>query len=215
MKEFVKIPNLFEFDAKYKQVLGFTSTFEVLKNLIWQGTEKVDGTNIRVHWDGHRVELGGRTDTAAIPAQLVNYLNETFLTQEMEYVFEQVFEDKDVILFGEGFGRGIQKNGEQYGDNARFILFDVQIGDYYLTRANVQDIAEKLGLDTVPVLFEGTLEDAVKFVGEHHMSTINDAHEMEGLVLEPKEVRLYDNRFKPIKCKCKYRDLVKAGLATK
>ncbi len=214
MNEFVKIPNLFEFDAKYKQILGYTSTFEVMKNLIWQGTEKVDGTNIRVHWDGHRIELGGRTDAAAIPAQMVNYLNNMFLSQEMEYIFEQMFEDKDVILFGEGFGKGIQKNGELYGE-PRFILFDVQIEGYYLTRDNVQDIAEKLALDTVPILFEGTLDKAVKFVGEHHMSTIDSRHEMEGLVLEPKGIRLYDNKFKPIKCKCKYRDLVKAGLATK
>ena len=215
MKEFLKIPNIFEFDAKYKQVLGFTSTFEALKNIIWQGTEKVDGTNIRVHWDGHRVEIGGRTDSAQIPSQLANYLAEIFLTQEMEYVFEQMFEDKDVILFGEGYGKGIQKDGEKYCSDARFILFDVQIGDFYLTRENVQEIAEKLGLDTVPVLFEGTLDDAVKFVGEHHMSTLNESHEMEGLVLEPKGIRLYDNRLKPIKCKCKYRDLVKAGLTSK
>ena len=215
MKEFVKIPNLFEFDAKYKQVLGFTSTFEVLKNLIWQGTEKVDGTNIRVHWDGHRVELGGRTDDAQIPAQVVNYLNQTFLTQEAEYIFEQMFEDKDVILFGEAYGRGIQKDGEKYRKDAGFILFDVCIDGYYLIRDNVQSIAEKMGLETVPVLFEGTLDEAVKFVGEHHMSTLSEAHEMEGLVLEPKGIRLYDNRLKPIKCKCKYRDLVKAGLNTK
>ena len=36
---------------------------EFLKDNIWQFTEKIDGTNIRVHWDGHRVEFGGRTES--------------------------------------------------------------------------------------------------------------------------------------------------------
>ena len=34
----------------------------------------------------------------------------------------------------------------------------------------------------------------------------------QGLVLVPRDVQLYDNKHKLIKCKCKYRDMVKAGL---
>ena len=36
--------------------------FEDLECNDWIWTEKVDGTNIRVHWDGHKVSFGGRTD---------------------------------------------------------------------------------------------------------------------------------------------------------
>lgn len=209
MKEYLKISNLFKFDEKYRTILGMTETYEVLKNIIWEGTEKVDGTNIRIHWDGHRIEFAGRTDKAEIPNELKSSLTSLFLTQEMEYVFEQLFEDKDVILYGEGYGPKIQ-NGGNYSQDTKFILFDIEINDFYLSRKNVNEIAEKLGLDSVPVVFEGTLDDAIEFVKNHPMSTLgNHQHEMEGLVLQPMGIVLYDSKKKPLKCKCKYRDIVK------
>lgn len=50
-------------------------TIEFLKDSTWEMTEKIDGTNIQVVWDGHRVSFGGRTENAQIPAHLVNKLN--------------------------------------------------------------------------------------------------------------------------------------------
>lgn len=212
MKEYLKIKNIFLFDEKYRTVVGLDETMQTLKNITWEGTEKVDGTNVRVHWDGHRIEFAGRTDKAELPKELKEALSNIFLTQEMEYVFEQLFEDKDVILYGEGYGPKIQ-NGGDYSQEAKFILFDVEINDFYLSRENVNDIADKLGLDKVPVVFEGTLDDAIEYVKKHNMSTLgNGKHEMEGLVLQPKGIVLYDYKKRPLKCKCKYRDLVKANM---
>ena len=75
----------------------------------------------------------------------------------------------------------------------------------------MNDIAEKLGLKSVPVVFRGTLDDAIKFVKKHNISTLGDgSHEMEGLVLQP-IIQLYDSKHKLIKCKCKYGDIVKAN----
>lgn len=211
MKEYLKINNLFKFDEKFRTIVGMTDTYNALKNITWEGTEKVDGTNIRVHWDGHRIELAGRTDKADIPKELLKVLTDTFLTQEMEYVFEQLFGDKEATLYGEGYGEKIQSGGD-YTKGNKFILFDVEVEDFYLSRENVNDIADKLGLDKVPVVFEGTLEEAIKYVSDHKPSTLgNGKHEMEGLVLQPKGIVLYDNRKKPLKCKCKYRDLLKSG----
>ncbi len=65
MKEYHKIDSLFERDAGTKKLLvgQFKDlTIEYLKDCVWQFTEKVDGTNIRIFWDGHRVSFGGRTD---------------------------------------------------------------------------------------------------------------------------------------------------------
>lgn len=212
MKEYLKIKNIFLFDEKYRTVVGLDETMQIVKNLIWQGTEKVDGTNVRVHWDGHRIEFAGRTDKAELPKELKEALTNIFLTQEMEYVFEQIFEDKDVILYGEGYGPKIQ-NGGDYSQDAKFILFDIEINDFYLKREDVNDIADKLGLDKVPVVFEGTLDEAIEYVKKHNASTLgNKKHEMEGLVLQPKGIILYDYKKRPLKCKCKYRDLIKANL---
>ena len=209
MKEYIKINNLFKFDEKYRTIVGMSETYDALKNIIWEGTEKIDGTNIRIYWDGHKIEFSGRTDKSTIPDELKVLLEKLFLTQEMEYVFEQLFEDKDVILYGEGYGPKIQKGGD-YSKDTKFILFDIEINDFYLSRKDVNEIAERLGIDSVPVVFKGTLDEAIAFVKEHHMSTLGEhQHEMEGLVLQPMDIVLYDNKKKPLKCKCKYRDIVK------
>ena len=210
MKEYQKIANIFKFDEKYREIVGLNEIFKVLENIKWIGTEKVDGTNIRIYWDGHNIQIAGRTANSQLPSHLYEHLYNTFMSKEMEYVFEQMFGDKEVYLFGEGYGHKIQNGGGLYSDRAEFILFDVNIDGYDLTRDNVNDIANKLGLDSVPVVFEGTLPEAIEYVKSHPMSTINSAHEMEGLVLVPC-IQLYDARGHLIKCKCKYRDLVKGG----
>ena len=216
-KEYQKIGNIFKFDAKYKTIVGINEPYLTLSNLIWQGTEKIDGTNTRIYWDGHRISWGGHTAHSQMQPNVAKYLEETFGTPEMEYLFEQIFNDMEVYIFGEAYGAGIQKGGGTYvedGKSVGFIVFDVNIDGYDLRRKDVDDVAAKLGLMSVPVCFEGTLEEAKAFVASHPMSTLNGGlHEMEGLVLQPRDVQLYDYKHHLIKCKCKYRDMLKAGLA--
>ena len=66
-------------------------------------------------------------------------------------LMSKVFNDHiQVTLYGEGFGAKIQKGGGNYIPNGQsFILFDVVIDGWLLQRKNVQDIATKLGIDTV------------------------------------------------------------------
>lgn len=212
MKEYQKINNIFKFDEKYRTIIGLNDTYQALRNIEWIGTEKIDGTNIRIYWDGHKIQIAGRTEKSQIPEHLMNYLSNLFLTQEMEYVFEQMFGEKETYLFGEGYGYKIQANGDKYFENefdVGFILFDVNINGFDLSRDNVNDIAEKLGLKSVPVVFKGNLNEAIEFVKKHPMSTLGDSsHEMEGLVLQP-IIQLYDSKYKLIKCKCKYADIIK------
>ena len=136
---------------------------ESLKDQNWEFTEKIDGTNIRVMWDGYQVTFGGRTDKAVIPEPLLRKLEDLFLSNEVEELFEQTFGGKEVILFGEGYGPGIQKGGG-YRKDVNFILFDVMIDGIYLLRDSVEDIAQAFGIDVVPVLLNGTIQDAIDFV---------------------------------------------------
>jgi hypothetical protein len=54
----------------------------------WRVTEKIDGTNIRVTLtEDCKVVLGGRTDAAQIPADLIQYLYETFAADKMRAAF--------------------------------------------------------------------------------------------------------------------------------
>lgn len=79
MREYHKIDGIFERDIKTKKLIEGkyrNETIEFLKDNIWEFTEKIDGTNIRIIWDGHRVNFAGRTDKAQIPAELTNRLFE-------------------------------------------------------------------------------------------------------------------------------------------
>lgn len=189
MLEYNKIETVFNRDINGTKKLiegSFRNeTVEFLKNNMWTFTEKIDGTNIRVHWDGHKIEFGGRTDKADIPKFLLERLNELFNNNETEELFEQLFGEKDVFLFGEGYGPRIQKNGSLYRNTVDFILFDVMINGNYQSRSTVEELAKTFELDCVPIIFEGTIQEAVDFVKTKPNSTFGTAP-MEGVVGRPK-----------------------------
>jgi ATP-dependent RNA circularization protein (DNA/RNA ligase family) len=178
-------------------------TVEFLKDNTWQFTEKIDGTNIRVHWNGHKVLFGGRTEDAQIPSHLLNKLIEMFGTDEAEQIFEQKFGEMEVMLFGEGYGPKIQKGGN-YRNDVSFILFDVLISGNYQPRESVEDIAKAFGIDVVPIVLEGTIQDGVDFVKAKPKSTMGTAM-MEGVVGRPK-VEMRDRSGKRIIVKIKVKD---------
>lgn len=208
MKEYHKIETLFKRDPKTKKLIvgDYTNeTVEYLKDNIWQFTEKVDGTNIRVYWDGHRVTFGGRTNNAMIPVHLVNKLNDLFGGEVNEQLFEQKFGDTPVELFGEGYGPKIQSGGA-YRDDVDFILFDVMIKDTYLKRDSVEDIANYFGINIVPVVLEGTIQDGIDYVMNNLKSTIAiNGADLEGIVGRPK-VEVLDRLGRRVIVKIKRRD---------
>ena len=180
---------------------------ELLKDVMWTFTEKVDGTNIRVIWDGHTVVFGGRTDNAQIPSHLVSKLNELFMGTRMEQIFEQVFGESRAILFGEGYGAKIQKGGGNYSDSQEFVLFDVKVAGLYLSRENVEDVALKFTLEVVPIVLKGKLQDGVDLVKKGLDSQWGN-FTAEGLVAKP-STDLFNRRGERILTKIKYEDFVK------
>ena len=207
MREYPKIETIFSRDTEGTKKLIFGTyrdeTVKYLRFNDWQFTEKIDGTNISVEWDGHAVSFHGRTERAQIPKHLLEYLEKTFLTTEAEELFEQTYGDKNVILYGEGYGAKIQ-NGGNYRSDVSFILFDVLIGDNWQEREWVEKTAKMFGIDVVPVVFVGSLEEGIDYVMEHHPSTIGTAM-MEGIVGRPM-VEMRDRLGKRIIVKIKWED---------
>ena len=207
MIEYVKIPNIFKRETfgKNKLIEGEYSSreLEYLKDAMWEFEEKLDGCNIRICWDGYRVSFMGRTDRAQIPAHLLAKLEELFGGESKEELFEQTFGKKEVILFGEGYGKKIQKGGELYGD-VNFRLFDVLVDGYWLLQDNVDCIAEIFEIETAPFMFRGTLEQGVQFIKTHPRSLLRDA-EMEGIVGRPL-VQMFSRTGERIMVKIKCRD---------
>jgi hypothetical protein len=161
--------------------------FEFLASNPWVFTEKVDGTNIRVMWDGATVTFGGKTDSAQIPATLVRRLAERFQTtaarQRLAETF--AFENPQVVLYGEGYGAKIQKGGGNYRADQDFVLFDVRVGEWWLQRSDVEDIAAKLELDAVPIIGKGTLLEMVSKAQAGFLSLWGN-FPAEGIVARPK-----------------------------
>lgn len=163
--------------------------FGYLADLEWQATEKVDGTNCRIHIyhepamarDGFTV--GGRTGNAELHVDLVNCLNE---------VGERAIHDLDLAgltLYGEGYGAGIQKGGDYRSDKG-FVLFDVMVAEtgVFLERNNVEDIANKLRITHVPTVrtWRGTLNEAVAWFADNGLvMSMMKPGEVEGWVLRP------------------------------
>ena len=207
MKQYEKIETVFCRDTNGTKRLVLNDyrnpTIAYLKDNMWLFTEKVDGTNIRIHWDGHKVEFGGRTDKAQIPGPLLNKLNEMFVTIEAEELFEQTWGDKDVILFGEGYGPKIQ-NGGDYRSDVSFILFDVLVGNNYQEREWVEKTAQMFNIDVVPIVLTGTIQDGIDYVMKHPWSTMGTAM-MEGVVGRPM-IELRDRRGERVIVKIKWED---------
>jgi ATP-dependent RNA circularization protein (DNA/RNA ligase family) len=187
MIEYPKIQTLFKRDMQSsgKTLLEGQWTmpeFEYLARNIWVFTEKVDGTNIRVLFKDGAITFGGKTDTAQIPALLAARLQERFvpLAGKMLEVF-----GCDACLYGEGYGAKIQKGSGKYRQDPDFVLFDVRIGEWWLQRADVEDIAAKLGIDVVPIIGEGTLYDAVAAAKAGIVSRWGN-FQAEGIVARPK-----------------------------
>ena len=212
MNEYHKIETLFQRDIEgtKKLIEGVfrNETVKFLANNMWDWTEKVNGTNIRVHWDGHKVEFGGRTDKAQIPAPLVNKLNEYFGGETNAQLFEQTFGDRDVIIFGEGYGANIQSGGDyvEDGKSVDFIMFDLKIGANYQDRASVERCATTFGINVVPIVGKGSLYEAIDYVKSHQMSHLGQkTHEMEGIVCRP-IVELNDRAHNRVIVKIKWED---------
>jgi hypothetical protein len=161
MSKYHKIPALWarESTPPHSLIPGrFQSTeVELLQDILWHWTEKVDGTNVRVIWDGISPIYHGRTDAAQLPADLASHLEGVF----PEAMMEQEFGETPVVLYGEGYGAKIQKGGGLYRPDQGFILFDVRIGNLWLTQDAVTDIAEKFGCPRVPIMGEFSLRDMI------------------------------------------------------
>ena len=111
MKQYQKIQTVFlrNPETRFKTLLEgeFSKPeFEMLKDIDWVCTEKIDGTNIRVMWDGNNVRFGGKTDNAQIPTILISVLQDTFTHNKMKGCFPDA---DNVCLYGEGYGKKIQK----------------------------------------------------------------------------------------------------------
>lgn len=167
MTAYQKIPGPFRRDPATNRLTREWSTpaLAALADADWTFTEKVDGTNIRVMWDGYRVTFGGRTDNAQLPVPLYEWLQERFGGPDKEQLLEQKFGASPAVLYGEGYGPKIQAGGRYRADIA-VVFYDVLVDNrWWLDRLGVDDVATYFGVESVPVvLSSGRIADAIAMI---------------------------------------------------
>ena len=184
-----------------------TPEFELLRklNAKWEATEKVDGECTSIHlipnicgvtageegseftYD-YLVEVHGKTENANMRPDEVKLLMEIGDVEKLVEAFTNEGDKPTVecIIFGETYGKGMQKPGGRYcKDRLKFICFDIKIGNTWLKRDAVEEICGKLGIDVVPYLGEMTLDEAIEKVKKGFPSQVSEdpTLEAEGVVL--------------------------------
>ena len=177
MNQYHKINSVYKRDEKGNILIGQYSQpeFKYLERNEWWFTEKVDGTNIRFqyrgrgpmvepnyYYGGPTLKIQGKTGNAQIPDFLLLELQKYMMLP----LWQEKFGNDDVCLYGEGYGAKIQKGGGNYIPHGTdFILFDVKIGDFWLKREDIEEIAQHFGMKIVPILDSNLpLIDAIDWI---------------------------------------------------
>ena len=175
--------------------------FGYLADNLWYATEKIDGTNCRIHVYEDDIYVGGRTEQAELHNDLFVHLEDVGIRALEQEGFD------GLTLFGEGYGAGIQKGGA-YRDDKGFILFDVMVTEtgIFLHQEDVQDIADRISIPMVFPTWQGILTNAVHiFQDGDVIESFAREGQAEGWVLRPK-VELCNRRGGRVITKLKVKD---------
>lgn len=184
-----------------------TPEFEYLKDLKWRAEEKIDGTNVGIHYDGYEVVFTGHKEKSKLPDHLVKKLTNIFSMEVLKEITANAH-DCTISFYGEGIGQKIQDQGSRYmSKDVDFILFDVRVGKWWLEREAVESIAKQLNVRCAPVIGEFTFDEAIAYVKKGFKSLIAEDKTLqaEGLVLKS-PLGLLDRSGQRLVSKIKVRD---------
>ncbi|WP_439479651.1 RNA ligase family protein [Chryseobacterium aquaticum] len=144
--------------------------------------EKVHGANFSFFTDGKEIKIAKRTSFIEIDEKFYNahQILERYRKNVID-VFQMVKtmhpDVETVVIYGELFGGGYKhtevepvkvaikvQKGVEYSPYNEFYAFDIKLnGTTYLDIDVVNEIFEETGFFYAKILFQGTLEDALKF----------------------------------------------------
>ena len=138
------------------------------------------------------------------------------ITDKGTYIVET--EELPVYIYGEFFGKKIQKGGNYDKDNNRFYIFDICVQGWYVPLNMLTEYAEKLGLEIAPYLGQMTIPQAEEMVRKGFKTRVpnpsNPDYMEEGIVARP-VVPIKDPRGKRIIVKIKTCDYAELDAAIK
>ena len=186
-------------DSSNKEDFHLEEVF-YLKDNIWIGSRKCDGTNCRVLFDGNEVFYNGKTNRANFSNDQKEYIEETFKEEIFEEYFRKEGKSPRVVIFGELVGPKIQNGDNNSFKELEFIVFDVLINNVFLDVENIKQIAKYFNLRSSYDLLtiKGSLYQLQEIVKDKDFK-------YEGLVVKPL-VELYTKNKNRLILKIKKRD---------
>lgn len=135
----------------------------------WFVTEKIDGTNVCVHLHDGYVTYEGHHDKSQMQPNVLKFMHSVLDPDVVADAFEY---GSNIRIYGEAYGKGVQKMGENYRKDISFRIFDVssfrgnrEVFFPWYGKESVTQVASSLRLKTVPVIGSGlSLEEAVSRV---------------------------------------------------
>lgn len=103
--------------------------------------EKIHGTSAHIGWRDGKVWLSPGGESSVRFAKL---FDEAALTAAFERLGHPT-----ITVYGEAYGGSQQGQSKRYGKELRFVAFDVQIGENWLTVPVADEIVKSLGLEFV------------------------------------------------------------------
>lgn len=151
--------------------------------------EKIHGTS---------AHIGFTHDANGYPTGRVTYFSggeshekfkSLFNEQALIDVFSKEFNDS-VTVYGEAYGGKQQGMSETYGKVLKFVVFDVQVGDKWLSVPQAEEVAKKLGLEFVyytKIPTDLASLDAARDADSQQAvrNGVGAGKKMEGVVLRP------------------------------
>jgi hypothetical protein len=144
--------------------------------------EKVFGTSARIDWrDGTVFFSSGGSDAVLF--------KEFFNEEQLKDGFRKLGHPR-ISINGEAYGGKEQGQSGRYGNELRFIVFDIKIGDLWLAVPNMQQVSDSLGLETVPWTKISTDIDKLRELRDAPSEVavrrgVPKAVDREGVVLRP------------------------------
>lgn len=145
--------------------------------------EKVDGTSAHISFNFSEKKLS--FFTGGSHALFLSLFDQAKLLEAFVKQFDQ-----DVIVYGEHYAGKEQGMGHVYGQQSKFIGFDVKVGETWLNVPNATDVCDKLGLEFVSwVEIDATVEAVNAERDKDSIQAIRNGmgsgHKREGVVLRP------------------------------
>lgn len=128
---YMKIPNLY----KDQDILLFKECYAL---------EKIHGTSAHVSY-----KPGEDLVFFAGGVRPKDSFQVLFDREELRRNFD-LYVGKPCVVFGEAYGGKMQKMAKYYGNELKFVVFDVRIGDTWLDVPSAENVVHKLGLEFVP-----------------------------------------------------------------